>query len=133
MEGARQFQDRLLRDTNRRVGWAYAGGMRRSTDHSQILFDASCFRIRGATRHYGRGSRPRRTRGNCMARWTETLMVAIAFGSEKAPLGGAPRPPFWRSRPVDVSPRRPAAPSPPARAPPVPPAPPAPPRVRPAR
>src|SRR6059058_2870964 len=75
MEGARQFQDRLLRDTNRRVGWAYAGGMRRSTDHSQILFDAARFRIRGATRHYGRGSRPRRTRGNCLARWTETQVI----------------------------------------------------------
>src|ERR1700693_1386305 len=81
MEGARQFQDRILRNTSWRVGWAYAGRVRRSGGHSQVLFDASCFRIRGATRHYGRGSRPRRTRGNYLARWTETqVMVAIAFG-----------------------------------------------------
>src|SRR5437879_12585115 len=72
MEGTRQFQDRVLRDTSRRVGWAYARRVRRSGDHSQVLFDASCFRIRSASRHYGRGSRPRRTRGNCLARWTET-------------------------------------------------------------
>src|SRR5437870_1006306 len=81
MEGARQFQDRILRDTGRRVGWAYAGRVRRSGDHSQVLLDASGFRVRGATCHYGRGSRPRRTRGNCLARWTETeVTVAIAFG-----------------------------------------------------
>ena len=41
---------------------------------SQVLFDASCFRIRGATRHYGRGSRPRRTRGNGLARWSEAQL-----------------------------------------------------------
>src|SRR5947208_14511319 len=77
MEGARQFQDRILRDTSRRVGWAYAGRVRRSGDHSQVLFNASCFRIRGATRHYGRGSRPQRTRGHCLARWTETEVMVI--------------------------------------------------------
>src|SRR6266508_276076 len=82
MEGTRQFQNRILRDTSRRVGWTYAGRVRRSGDHSQVLFDASCFHIRGATRHYGRGSRARRTRGNHLARWTETqVMLAIAFGS----------------------------------------------------
>src|SRR3989442_11004054 len=79
MEGACQFHDRILRDTSRRVGWPYAGRVRRSGDHSQVLLDASCFRIRGATRHYGRGSCPRRARGNCLARWTETqVTVAIA-------------------------------------------------------
>ncbi|TFH43310.1 MAG: hypothetical protein E4H01_12230 [Lysobacterales bacterium] len=35
------------------------------------MFDASGIRVRGATRHYGRGSRPQRTRGDCLARWTE--------------------------------------------------------------
>ncbi len=30
----------------------------------------------------GRGSRPRRTRGNCLARWTEAEVIpAMAFGS----------------------------------------------------
>src|SRR2546426_3789722 len=63
------------------MGREYAGRVRRSRDHSQVLLDASCFRVRGTTRHYGRGSRPRRTRGNYLARWTETqVMVAIALG-----------------------------------------------------
>ena len=54
--------------------------VRRSRDHSQVLFDASCFRVRGTTRHYGRGSRPRRARGHFLARWTETqVMGAIAL------------------------------------------------------
>src|SRR5512141_808437 len=81
MEGARRFQDRILGDTSWGVGWAYAGRVRRSGDHSQVLFDASCFRIRGATRHYGRGSRPRRARGNWLARWAEAqVMPAAALG-----------------------------------------------------
>src|SRR5882724_5401183 len=84
MEGPRQFQDRLLRDTSRRVGWAYARRLRRSGDHSQVLFDASCFCIRGATRHYGRGSRPRRTRGNCLARWTETQLTVGTIASHSS-------------------------------------------------
>src|SRR6266478_8700038 len=83
MEGARQFQDRILCDTSRRVGWAYAGRVRRSGDHPQVLFDASCFRIRGASRHYSRGSRPRRTRGNCLARWTETLVTVTRSPSAR--------------------------------------------------
>src|SRR6185369_9875673 len=78
MEGAREFQDRILRDTSRRVGWAYAGRVRRSGGNSQVLFDASCVRIRSATRHYGRGGRPRRTRGNCLARWTEARVMVAA-------------------------------------------------------
>src|SRR5882724_1752949 len=75
MEGSCQFQGRILRDPSRRVGWAYAGRLRRSTDHPQVLFDASCFRIRGPTSHCGRGSRPRRTRGNRLAGWTETQVM----------------------------------------------------------
>ena len=33
-----------------RVGWAYVGGLRRSADRSQILFDPPCFCVRGAAR-----------------------------------------------------------------------------------
>src|SRR5712692_5182674 len=113
MEGARQFQDRILRDTSRRVGWAYAGRVRRSGDHSQVLLDASGFRLRGATCHYGRGSRPRRTRGNCLARWTETqVTVAIAFGDGRVaqPFGfrphGSERAVFPHSAPPEGYPTR---------------------------
>ncbi len=64
-----------------RVGeWGGHMLMECDDDHSQILFDASRFRIRGASRHYGRGSRPRRTRGNCLARWTEKVIVAHRLG-----------------------------------------------------
>ena len=38
---------------------------------SQILFDASVVRVRGASGHSGRGSRPRRTRSDRLARWAE--------------------------------------------------------------
>ena len=39
MEGARQFQDRSVRGASGRVGWAYAGGLRRSGDRSQGMLD----------------------------------------------------------------------------------------------
>ena len=64
-----------------RVGWARVNGLRRSVSRSQILFDLACFRIPGTTRDCRRGRCPRRTRGYCLARWTETqVIVAIAFG-----------------------------------------------------
>ncbi len=40
MEGAGELQDRGVRYTPGRVGWAYAGGLRRSDDGSQVLLDA---------------------------------------------------------------------------------------------
>src|SRR2546430_12827439 len=53
MEGARQFQDRGVRGASGRVGWAYAGGLRRSADrkstrlnssHSQISYAVFCLK-----------------------------------------------------------------------------------------
>src|SRR5712691_5248044 len=49
MEGARQFQDRVVRCASGRVGWAHVGGLRRSVDRSQVLLDPPCFCIRGTT------------------------------------------------------------------------------------
>jgi hypothetical protein len=37
--------------------------------------DASCFCIRGTTRHSNRGRRPGRTRSDCLSRWTQTQVT----------------------------------------------------------
>src|SRR5229473_1087633 len=42
MEGARQFQNRVVRCASGRVGWAHVGGLRRSVGHSQVLLDLTC-------------------------------------------------------------------------------------------
>ena len=39
MEGARQFQDRVVRCASGRVGWAHVGGLRRSGGRSQGMLD----------------------------------------------------------------------------------------------
>src|SRR5476651_899594 len=41
----------------------------------QVLFDASRIRVRVASGHPGRRSRPRRTRGHRLERWTETKAI----------------------------------------------------------
>ncbi len=60
MEGARQFQDRDVRDPSRRLGRLYDGRLRRSADRSQVLLNAACFCIRSAASGPGYGRRPRR-------------------------------------------------------------------------
>src|SRR5207244_10783868 len=76
VEGACQLQGRVLRGARRRVGWPHAGRLRRSARNPQILFDAPGLRLRGATRHCGRGCGPQRARGDCLARWTERQEAA---------------------------------------------------------
>jgi hypothetical protein len=49
MEGARKFQDRVVRSASGRMGWAYVGGLRRSSDRSQGMLNLPCIRIPGAT------------------------------------------------------------------------------------
>ena len=41
-KATRQFQDRVVRGASGRVGWAYVGGLRRSTDGSQVMLDLPC-------------------------------------------------------------------------------------------
>src|ERR1700685_1993541 len=65
--GAGQFQDRVFRGACGRVGWAYVGGMRRSTNDSQGLLDAPCLCVPGAPRDTRRGRSPGRTRSNRLA------------------------------------------------------------------
>ena len=75
MEGTRQFQDRVVRDTRRRLGWVYVAGLRRCDGRSQVLLDASCFCIRGTARHSHRGRCPSRTRSDCLPRRTQTQVT----------------------------------------------------------
>src|SRR5439155_11561557 len=43
MEGAWQFQDRVVRYPSGGLGWVYDVGLRRSVGGSQVLFDVACF------------------------------------------------------------------------------------------
>src|SRR5579859_3679378 len=88
MEGARQFQDRGVRRTSGRVGWAYVGGLRRSGGRSQGVLDLPRFRIPGATRDSRRGSCPGRTRSDCVARRTEAQLIADTTTSHSPPGNG---------------------------------------------
>jgi hypothetical protein len=76
MEGSRKFQDRVVRSASGRMGWAYVGGLRRSSDRSQGMLDLRCIRIPGATGYSCRGSCPGRARSHCLARRTEKQLTS---------------------------------------------------------
>ena len=77
MEGTRQFQDRVVRNTSGRLGWVYDVGLRRAVSGSQVLLDAASFRIRGAPRGAHHGRCPGGTGSDCLSGWTQTQVGEV--------------------------------------------------------
>src|ERR1019366_2274292 len=92
-----EFQDRVLRGSCGRLGRALAGGLRRSADGSQVLFDAPGIYDGGTPGNCGRGRSPGRTRSDGLARRADEQVM----GKVTAPLNptrGLSGPPALLSR-----------------------------------
>src|SRR5512132_2181532 len=65
------------------MGRAYAGGLRRSDDGSQVLLDAPGFRIRGAAGDSRRRCDPGRTGSDGLSRRAETQLTSEKITSDR--------------------------------------------------